>query len=114
MDTKFPTLPLVGMVRQALADGAEPSTLCRLTGASSSAMNRWAESAKASPPSQAADPVAAPRRLEVVGADVGRNDRPVVVRLPSGVSIELSSPAALDRGLLTTLASLEACDVASR
>jgi len=97
------------LVQSAGAQGHESATLCRLTGLSSSAANRWLAAA-------APRPVAA-RRLAVVDASANSPHAPpapVVVRLPSGVTIELSDSRSLSGAMLAALGLLEVRDAASR
>ena len=90
---------------QASAEGVTLSTLCELTGASSTALTRWCQAVKAPSPRRQLPPPKA-RRLEVVGSDVDKRHQPIVVRLPSGVSIEFGDGAVLSGDFLVTLATL--------
>lgn len=101
------------LVRQALVEGLKLSDLSRLTGTSVSVMRRWIKSGN-SDLKQASDKNAQPRRLEVVGADFRKPQDLTVVRLPSGVSIELPGQASLSRDFLTALAALEVTHASSR
>lgn len=101
------------LVRQASEAGVALSTLVELTGASSTALSRWCTSAKVRPARrQIKGPKA--RRLEVIGSNVERRGPAVVVRLPSGVAIELGDAVALNDVLLASLATLGGLHVASR
>jgi hypothetical protein len=55
----------------------------------------------------------APRRLEVI-ENRSSPGGAIIVRLPSGVSIEFGGGAGLTQELLTAFATLEVRDVASR
>ena len=104
---------LQALVRKASAEGVELSTLGKLTGVSSTALARWCKAAQ--PLTSRRQPKAAqPRRLEVVGSDTDQRGRPVVIRLPSGVSIELGDGAALGGELLAALATLGGGHATSR
>jgi len=84
---------------RAVSDGIPPAEVRRLTGLSPTALSRWIKAAKPK----------VPRRLKVVGVVSPKPASSlVVVRLPSGVSIELSNADALSAGLLVSLATLEA------
>lgn len=110
---KYPN-ELQALVKQALSEGAEPATLCRLTGVSSTAISRWRTKAKSAKAPRSSK-LAAPRRLEVVGSGAdGKVRAAVVIRLPSGVTIELGAQATLTGDLLASLANLEASHAASR
>ena len=97
------------LVCEGNAAGIGVSDLRRLTGMSQTAI-KWAlANAKTRLP--------APRRLEVVGSPVFESrpaSSPLIVRLPSGVTIELSDAAQLTSALLRNLASLEVGHAASR
>lgn len=90
------------LVRHGCSQGLKVATLRRLTGLSSSAIKRWhKEGIGASAPP-------APRRLAVTDSSpLPSLVCAVVVRLPSGVTIELSDSCALNRDLLAGLAALE-------
>lgn len=109
---KYPE-ELMALVRQALLDGSEPSTLCQLTGVSSTAMSRWAEAATSAQGRRQA-PKAKPRRLDVVNDGPSMCAGPALVRLPSGVTIELADGGALTGELLAALAALGVSHAASR
>ena len=98
------------LVCTAGAQGLEPVTICRLTGLSSSAAKRWL--AGGGPASFV------PRRLAVVDTRAGSrrlsSAAVVVVRLPSGITIEMSDSRALSADLLAALSSLEVRHAASR
>lgn len=98
------------LVTQAAAQGVKISELSRLTGLSSSGVRRWV-------PTASAAKSAAPRRLEVVAAAEPVPPVPavaVVVRLPSGVTIELADGRALTGCLLAALGAPEVRHAASR
>lgn len=98
------------LVCQAAALGIKVSELSRLTGLSVTGIRRWV-------PKASTTLAAAPRRLEVVAADETLSPvraLAVVVRLPSGVIIELSDGRALTSGLLAALNALEVRHAASR
>ena len=107
---KYPA-DLRDLVRQGAKSGIKPKELERLSGMSSTAI-KTALAAATTP----VIPPVAPRRLQVVGeaSDHEQGARPLVVRLPSGVTIELASEAALTTALLLTLARLEVNHAASR
>lgn len=109
---KYPE-ELRALVSQASAEGVEISTLCKLTGASSTAVARWCRAPKALSSRRPLKP-ATSRRLEVVGSDIAKRHQPIVVRLPSGVSIEFGDGAALSGDFLVTLASLGGNHATSR
>jgi len=101
------------LVRQGAMSGIKPKDLERLSGMSSTAIKR----AQAVTPIAGAAKPLPPRRLQVV--DAVREQRqqvaaPLLVRLPSGVTIEMAGEAALTQTLLHTLASLEVKHAASR
>ena len=86
------------LVRRAIVQGVPSADVRRLTGLSPTAVMRWAKAAKPK----------VPRRLKVVNNDGPRPAAAaVVVRLPSGVAIELTSASALNPELLASLARLE-------
>jgi transposase-like protein len=110
---KYPS-ELQTLVKQALSEGAEPSMLCRLTGVSSTAISRWRTKTKSAKAPRSIKPTA-PRRLEVVGDGAnGKVRAAVVIRLPSGVTIELGAQATLSGDLLASLATLEASHATAR
>lgn len=112
---KYPA-DLRQLVRQGHLAGIRQKDLSILSGMSRTSI-RGALAAKLPAgvsPGPAKPP--APRRLKVVGP-VGDNVRapsPLIVRLPSGVTIELASDKLLTETLLVTLARLEVDNVASR
>ena len=112
---KYPQ-ELQALACQALGEGVELPVLCQLTGASSTALARWFKTAKPATAlaSRRRPKVAAPRQLEVVCSDVGTRPRPIIVRLPSGVSIELGDGVALNGELLTALSALGGGHATSR
>lgn len=109
---KYPK-ELRALVSQASAEGVELSTLGELTGASSTALARWCQAAKLPPPRRPRPP-AKSRRLEVVGGDADKRPQPILVRLPSGVSIEFGDGAVLSGDFLVTLATLGVNHATSR
>lgn len=99
------------LATQALKAGMKPAELKRLTGAAGSTVHRWAHAEVTQAAPKPTVTVADPRRLEVVaGAPAKGSDR-VVVRLPSGVTIET---AELSGELLVKLAGLEVGHASSR
>ncbi len=96
------------LVCEGSTAGISPSDLRRLTGMSQTAIKCTLAKAKVKP--------AAPRRLEVVGscAEPQKTLNLFVVRLPSGVTIELTDAAMLTPALLRSLAALEVDHAASR
>ena len=109
---KYPA-ELRELVRQGAISGIKPKDLKRLSGMSSTAIER-AQSVTLSVDD--ARPVP-PRRLQVVDAVSEQRQQvaaPFLIRLPSGVTIEMAGEAALTQTLLHTLASLEVKHAASR
>jgi hypothetical protein len=98
---KYPK-SLKTLVCRALAEGVDLSSLKGLTGVSPSALLRWNQSEKVARQT----PARKPRRLAVVGGEFPEHHRPIVVRLPSGISIELGNIAELSSEFLTSLATL--------
>ena len=93
--------------------GIKPKDLKRLSGMSSTAIER-AQSVTLSVDD--ARPVP-PRRLQVVDAVSEQHQQvaaPFLIRLPSGVTIEMAGEAELTQTLLHTLASLEVKHAATR
>lgn len=109
---KYPA-ELRALVRQASVKGIDRSILAELTGASSTALTRWCKGAKVRPTRRQQEAVK-PRKLEVVGGHIDQRSRPLIVRLPSGVSIELGDGAALDGELLHALLTLGGGHATSR
>jgi hypothetical protein len=109
---KYP-VELQALVRQASSEGIELSTLGQLTGASPTALARWCKAAEVAPARRLTKPLKV-RRLEVVRPDVDKRTSSIVVRLPSGVSIEFADGAVLGADLLTSLATLGGSHAASR
>lgn len=108
---KYPE-ELRDLVRQGAQVGIGPRELRRLSGMSESAV-RYALSQKRLP--EAVVKLPPPRRLEVVDSSASPpRAGSIAVRLPSGVTIELSHSAALTPALLAALAHLEVSNVASR
>ena len=107
---KYPA-DLRDMVRRAARSGIKPKELEKLSGMSSTAV-KLAIGVVATPITA---PVAA-RRLQVVpGANYHQQvSRPLLIRLPSGVTVELAGEAALTSTLLHALACLEVTHAASR
>lgn len=98
------------LVCNAAAVGIKLSELSRLTGLSVTGLSRWV-------PKASTAPAAAPRRLEVVAADEAVSSipaLPIVVRLPSGIIIELADGRALTTGLLAALSAPEVRHAAAR
>lgn len=92
------------LVCQAAAQGCKVAELGRLTGLSASGVRRWLPKVKATRPAVAA------RRLEVIAPDVAPPlacSSVIVVRLPSGVTMEFAEGRALTSELVTTLMDLE-------
>jgi hypothetical protein len=89
------------------AAGIRKSDLRRLTGMSETAITTALIKAKAKLP--------IPRRLEVVGLPVESQPKPIplIIRLPSGVTIELAHQEMLTAALLGALSSMEVNHVAS-
>lgn len=100
---------LRALVNQAVAKGATLSTLRDLTGVSSSVLCGWA---KGGNPTTAAKA----RRLKVVGVSVSvdKSRQPIIIRLPSGVSIEVSDSKVISGNFLVALASLGGSHATSR
>ncbi len=109
---KYPD-DLKALVCRALAEGIRPIVLLRLTGVSASAMHKWTRTANASVPSgDDAKASVAPRRLEVFDCSPVYGGA-IVVRFPSGVSIEFGDAAGLNHEILKALATLEVNHAAS-
>ena len=107
---RFPE-DLLPLVQQALTAGVKPAALHKATGVSRATIERWVKAWASSPRKIAARA----RQLEVVNerqtTDAPRREArssaaAVVIRLPSGIAIELPTSAVLDRALLLTLAQL--------
>jgi hypothetical protein len=112
---KYP-VELRELVCQGSLTGIPPGDLEKLSGMSSTAVKRAMALKASRHPGSARPKPEAPRRLEVVGA-VAAGRQPasaVMIRLPSGVTIDLGDPSGLTTALLGTLAYLEAPHVASR
>jgi hypothetical protein len=105
---KYPT-ELRELVCRGIAAGIRLVDMKQLTGMSVTAI-RFAL-AKAKP-----EKSLKPRRLEVVGlpAEMRPPSSPVIVRLPSGVCLELSDASMLSSALLHSLASLDVNHATSR
>jgi hypothetical protein len=102
---RYPTA-LKELIGQAGAQGLKTAVLRRLSGLSLSAINRYRATSR--PRSLV------PRRLTVVGARSGEGaTTAVVIRLSSGVAIELADSRTLSLELLTTLHTLEVRHAAS-
>lgn len=87
--------------------GISPMDLRRLSGMSDTAIKSTLAKSKSKP--------VAWRRLEVVGTAVEPEQRssPLIVRLPSGVTIELADATMLTAALLSALGRLEVNHAAS-
>lgn len=96
------------LVARGSAAGMSKKELRRLTGMSETAIIMALVKAKTKTP--------APRRLEVVDLPVGARLKPMplIIRLPSGVTIELAHQEMLNAALLSALNSMEVNHVASR
>jgi hypothetical protein len=95
---------LKALVVQAKEKGLRSATICRLSGLSSSAVHRY--SAAGGPK------VIQPRRLTIVDTKAAQKGKaPVVIRLSSGVSIELSDGSGLSPDLLKSLSALVSAEV---
>ena len=97
---------LKDLISQAGARGDKTAVLRGLSGLSASAINRYRAGV--------GPKALAPRRLTVVGASpVEGPTTAVVIRLLSGVAIELADSRSLSLELLTTLSTLEVRHAAS-
>jgi len=103
---------LIELVRRAATQGMKKGVLCQITGVSSSTMHRWLNGRKLEN--------IQPRRLEVVRDEevVVQPNSPVlkakicpsiaaIVRLPSGITVELADSRALVGDLLFALSTME-------
>jgi predicted transcriptional regulator len=92
------------LIFAAKEKGLRAAAICRLTGLSSSAVHRYAKSQK---------PLTIrPRRLTIEGTKPEKKiTAPIIVRLSSGVAIELSEEQDLSLDLLKRLAALGSCEV---
>ena len=107
---KYPA-ELRELVRQGAISGIKPKDLKRLSGMSSTAIER------AQTVTLFVDDARPPRRLQVVDAVSEQRQQvaaPFLIRLPSGVTIAMAGEAALTQTLLHTLVSLEFKHSASR
>ena len=96
------------LVRRGIAAGIRPADLKRLTGMSDTAVRSTLSKARSEKREK-------PRRLEVVGLpSIGRASSPLVIRLPSGISIELSDASMLVAALQAAQSNLEVNHAASR
>ncbi len=95
------------LVQRGSAAGIGPMELKRLSGMSETAIKCILAKVKTK-----AKPLA-PRRLEVVGLPVEQSTSPLIVRLPSGVTIEFADASMLTVTLLSALSSLEVKHAAS-
>ncbi len=108
---------LRALVRQAYSSGISIVELRKLSGMSNTAvrgaLKQGSDSKGRSAPSVKGPP---PRRLEVVTSQCEtRAPRgPLVIRLPSGVTIELADAGSLTASLLHSLANIEVSHAASR
>ncbi len=103
---------LKDLLRQAHKRGVRIAALCRLAEVSRPVVKDWLAARGASTP-------VSTRRLAVVKSAEGHvrvadPAIPVVVRLPSGVTIELADCRALSSDLLTVLCGVEVAHAASR
>ena len=100
---------LKDLVRQAAIEGCKVPELSRLTGLSGSGVRSWLPRAGSPRPAEA-------RRLEVTraGAEASTLAAVVVVRLPSGVTIELADGRLLTGDLLSMLGAAEGRHAATR
>jgi hypothetical protein len=98
------------LIGRARVKGVRSAVLCRLSGLSSSAVHRYSKTSEPKP--------LRPRRLTIVDTKVTRSvSAPVVIRLSSGVVIELRDGDELSFNLLKTLSHLgsgEVRDAAAR
>ncbi len=101
------------MVRQAITEGADPVALRQITGISPTAMKQWASVSK-HVSTRRTDKPSAPRRLEVIDGKASNRRAPVVVRLLSGITIEIGDRADLDAEFLAVLDTLGGSHAASR
>jgi len=97
---------LKDLVVQAKEKGLRPATICRLSGLSSSAVHRYAMAATTCEPK-----TIRPRRLTIVDAKPSQTFAPIVIRLASGVAIELSDGRDLSLDLLKSLSTLVCAEV---
>ena len=96
---------LIELLLYAAAEGVKKQTLSQISGVASSTINRWQKCKKTKK--------IPPRRLEIVREeDVEFENRPnltlaeAIVRLPSGIAIELMNSRSLTRDFLITLSEL--------
>lgn len=102
---------LVSLVCQLSATGMGSAALSRLVGVALPTIGCWLgrrAKAKRNPSQAASVSIPPPRKIAVVGS---ASRAPIVVRLPSGVSIEVDH---LSDELLTSLARLEVIHATSR
>jgi hypothetical protein len=93
------------LVQRGIAAGIRPGELKRLTGMSQSAIRSALSKAKPEKP----------RRLEVVGLPpIQQASSSLIIRLPSGISIELPDASMLTSVLVAAQNSLEVNHAASR
>ena len=113
---KYPT-ELRELVCQGIAAGIRPVELKRLTGMSQTAIRFALSNAKPIKPKMATTSakLAKPRLLEVVGfPSMGASISTLIIRLPSGISIELLDPSMLTPALQAAQSSLEVNHASSR
>ena len=96
---------LKALAREAIRQGLKPTTLCRLSGLSMTAIRTW---------SRADQKSKKPRRIEVIGNSHTARNSSAVIRLRSGICIELSDSASLTGDLLAMLSKVEVDNAASR
>lgn len=94
---------LKDLVIQAKEDGLRTATICRLSGLSTCTVHRYTRSEKAKP--------IQPRRLTIVDTKPRQTLASVVIRLPSGVAIELGDGRELNFDLLKSLSALAGGEV---
>jgi len=104
---KYPA-DLRELISKGAAAGISQSELRRLSGMSKTAIANAMQGAIKKPLTV--------RRLEIVGSTAGCPVKlsPLVVRLPSGITIELSDAQMLTATLVSTLANLEVNHATSR
>jgi hypothetical protein len=94
---------LQDLVVQAKGKGLKSATICLLSGLSACTVHRYLRSGKAKP--------IAPRRLTIVEPRARQALASVVIRLSSGVAIELSDGRDLSVDLLKNLSALVSAEV---
>ncbi len=104
---------LRALVRQAIAEGADPVALRQITGISPTAMKQWV-SGRTPASTRRTDKPSAPRRLEVIDDKASKRQAAIVVRLQSGITIEFGDRADLNADFLAVLATLGRSHAAAR